>query len=318
MTDALRRACVLLVAVPGCTASAPGPPPPLPPHCFAFAVFGDGPYRWWETGRFDRLIEDVNRTELAWFVHLGDIFWYPCSDEHYHEALAALNTIQHPVVYTPGDNEWADCGEVVAGNFEPQERLRSLRSIFFSRPGRTLGACPMRVASQAESPRYSEFVENVRWVRGGFVFITVHVLLTPPEAETDEVALRRSGAAIAWMDSAFALARRDSLSGVVIAMQGDPGLDYHRHVPQSFMPFVARMEEQTRRFAGQVLLIHGDSHLQRFDQPLKDENGVAAPNFQRLETFGSPDIGWVRVVVDSVAGRIVACEPRKMSGWGTR
>jgi hypothetical protein len=35
-------------------------------------------------------------------------------------------------------------------------------------------------------------------------------------------------------------------------------------------------------------------------------------NFTRLETFGSPDIGWVRVVVDTVAGRVVEFEPRLM------
>lgn len=315
----MQRFFVLLLVLCGCSAKAPDAPPrPLPPNSFAFAVYGDGPYRTWEVGRFKRMIEDVNRSELAWFVHVGDMFWYPCSDAHYRESLVALNSIQHPVVYTPGDNEWADCGEVMAGNKDPQERLRMLRSVFFAKPGRSIGACPMRVDTQAENPTYSEFVENQRWVRGGFVFITVHVLLTPPDAETDEQALRRGGAAIAWMDDAFTIARRDSLSGVMIAMQGDPGLDYRRHVPQSFMPFIARMEEQTRSFHGQVVLIHGDSHLQRFDQPLKDENGVPAPNFSRIEAFGSPNIGWVRVVVDSVAGKIVEVEPRKMRGWGAR
>src|SRR5688572_32633 len=309
----------LFALLSGCSASAPDSPPgPLPPNSFAFAVFGDGPYRSWEVGRFEKLIDDVNAAELAWFIHVGDIFWYPCSDANYHKTLDMLNTIQHPIVYTPGDNEWADCGEMIAGKHDPQERLRFLRSVFFARPGRTIGACPMRVTSQAETPTYSEFVENVRWVRGGFMFITVHVLLTPPEAETDEQALRRGGAAIAWMDDAFAIARRDSLSGIMIAMQGDPGLNYHRHIPQSFMPFIARLEEQTRGFAGQVVLIHGDSHMQRVDQPLKNEDGVPAPNFWRIESYGSPDIGWVRVVVDSVAGKIVSVEPRKMQGFGTR
>jgi hypothetical protein len=316
----MRRCFILLLVLCGCSAAkAPdAPPPPLPPNSFAFAVFGDGPYRSWETGRFKKMIQDVNRTELEWFLHVGDMFWYPCSDKNYRQSLDALNTIEHPVVYTPGDNEWADCGEVIAGNRDPQERLRMLRSVFFARPDRSIGACPMRVATQAEHPTFSEFVENQRWVRGGFVFITVHVLLTPPDAETDEQALRRAGAAIAWMNEAFDIARRDSLSGVMIAMQGDPGLNYHRRVPQSFMPFIARMEEQTRSFSGQVVLIHGDSHLQRYDQPLKDENGVPAPNFSRIESFGAPNIGWVRVVVDSVAGKIVAVEPRKMRGWGTR
>jgi hypothetical protein len=297
---------------------AGGAPGAASAHAFAFAVFGDGPYRSWETGRFKQMIRDVNRARLAWFLHVGDMFWYPCSDAKYQEALARLNTIEHAVVYTPGDNEWADCGERIAGGFDPQDRLRTLRRLFFARPGWSIGACPMRVTSQAETPHFSEFVENARWVRGGFVFITVHVVQTPPEAETDEVALRRGGAAIAWMDSAFVIARRDSLHGVVIAMQGDPGLYYRPKVPQSFMPFIARLREQTRRFDGQVLLVHGDAHQYRFDQPLTDENGATIPNFWRVEAFGSPDIGWVRVAIDSVAGKILWCEPRKMSGWGTR
>lgn len=296
-------------------AQPPGAPAPLPPHSFAFAVFGDGPYRSWEVARFHRVIEDVNRTDLAWFLHVGDIFWYPCSDENYRETLAKLNTIQLPVVYTPGDNEWADCGDVIAGNFDPRDRLRVLRATFFPEPGRTLGARPMHVTSQAENPELSEFVENVRWVKGGFVFITVHMLLTPDPAETDAESLRRTGAAILWLDEAFAMARADSLHGVVVAMQGDPGLNYSRRVPGSFLPFIIRLEEQTRSFAGPVVLIHGDSHMQRFDQPLKDEQGVPVPNFWRIETFGSPEIGWVRVVLDSVAGKIVDVEPRKMPRW---
>lgn len=64
-----------------------------------------------------------------------------------------------------------------------------------------------------------------------------------------------------------------------------------------------------------MLLIHGDSHTHRVDHPFLDEHGVPYPNFTRLETFGSPDIGWVRVVVDTLAGRIARVEPRLIRGW---
>jgi hypothetical protein len=33
-------------------------------------------------------------------------------------------------------------------------------------------------------------------------------------------------------------------------------------------------------------------------------------NFTRIETFGSPDVGWVRIVVDTVNGRVARVEPR--------
>lgn len=81
----------------------------------------------------------------------------------------------------------------------------------------------------------------------------------------------------------------------------------------------ARSEAQPDRYPrerpGPVLLIHGDSHHQRVDQPLKDDVGRTYENFTRLKTFGFPDTGWIRVVVDTVAGRFVEFEPRVMRGW---
>jgi hypothetical protein len=64
-----------------------------------------------------------------------------------------------------------------------------------------------------------------------------------------------------------------------------------------------------------VLLVHGDTHDQRVDQPLVDASGRPYPNFTRLETFGSPRIGWVRVVIDTVSGRFARYEPRLVRGW---
>lgn len=64
-----------------------------------------------------------------------------------------------------------------------------------------------------------------------------------------------------------------------------------------------------------MLLIHGDTHEYTVDHPLRRAGtGEALENFTGLETYGSPDIGWVRVVVDSVAGRVVEFEPRLMRG----
>jgi hypothetical protein len=71
-----------------------------------------------------------------------------------------------------------------------------------------------------------------------------------------------------------------------------------------------------RAFQGEVLLIHGDSHEFIVDHPLVDpQSGRTFANFTRLETFGSPDIGWIRVVVDSMRGRIVDYQPRSTSRW---
>ncbi|HEX9886061.1 MAG TPA: hypothetical protein VGA70_06215 [Longimicrobiales bacterium] len=266
----------------------------------------------------------MNRSDLAWFLHVGDILWYPCSDVEYRARLRALNAIRHPVVYTPGDNEWTDCHEPIAGEYEPLDRLRSLRAIFFPEPGRTFGGSPMEVESQAADSAFAEFVENVRWTRGGFVFATLHLVgsgnATEPFAGRteahDQAVARRTEAAEAWMEQAFDVAERDAAKGIVLALHASMW-DGGRPQPYpEFRGFVRRLAERVAAFPGEVLLVHGDDHTYIVDHPLEDpESGRPLDNFARIETFGSSDIGWVRVVLDSVAGRVVGTEPRLMPGW---
>ncbi len=297
-------------------ACAPAQPRPLPPNTFAFAVFGDGPYRGLERVAFARLIDDVNRTDVEWLLHVGDILSGSCSNDRLDGMLQQLNTIRHPVIYTPGDNEWTDCHR---RSFQPLERLQRIRETFFRDPTRSIAGAAMAVESQSADPAWREFVENVRWRRGGFLFVTTHIVgslngmrrFEGRSAADDSAVVRRTAAAIAWIDSAFAIANRDSLSGVVIALHANPR--FHRRDSTAFQPFVKRVAEQTAAFGGQVLAIHGDTHEYTVDHPLV-RTGTSAPleNFTRLETFGSPDIGWVRVVVDSVAGKFVEFEPRRI------
>jgi hypothetical protein len=176
----------------------------------------------------------------------------------------------------------------------------------------------MPVEPQSANPAWNEFVENVRWRRGGFLFVTAHMVgswngtsrFRGRTAADDSAVVRRTAAALDWIATAFVIAKADSLRGVVIAIHGDPHFDSRRdHNP--YASFLSRLSELTSAYRGQVLLIHGDSHEYTLDHPL-ERGGRVLANFTRLETFGSPDIGWVKVVVDSVAGRIVEVEPRLM------
>ncbi len=302
-------------------ACAPPAPAPLPPNTFAFGVFGDAPYRSWELGRVKRLIDDANNAQLQWLLHVGDLLWYPCSDAALGDRLQLMSTVRSPVVYTPGDNEWADCHEEIAGRFQPLDRLQRIRRTFFAQPRQSLGGHSMPVESQSENAAWSEFVENARWRFGGFLFVTIHMVgssnaLEPFPGRTpadDAEVARRTEAALDWLDAAFAVATSDSLAGVIVAMHGDPGLGRPREVRRGYERLIDRLVHRVSSFSGSVLLIHGDSHTYRVDQPLR-RRGTAdvLANFSRLVTFGSPDVGWVRVVVDSVAGRIVGYEPRVM------
>lgn len=296
------------------------PSPPLPPGSFAFGVFGDGPYDPSEQGRFRRVLDDVSRADVRWLIHVGDIQWYPCSDESYTARLSDLNSVDHAVIYTPGDNEWTDCWQRRPGRYDPLDRLATIRRIFFAKPGRSLGGQPMELESQAADSTFHEFVENTRWSRGGFVFATIHIVGSSNGLEqfpgrtsaNDTEVERRTQAAITWLDGTFARARQISAKGVVLALHADMGIESVRERRAGYDRFLAALEKNVAGFQRPVLLIHGDSHVERVDHPLKDAGGRVYGNFTRLETFGSPDIGWVRVVVDTVAGRITTYELRLM------
>src|SRR5262245_34671002 len=117
----------------------PEPPTPTPPGTWTFAVMGDAPYYWWEELKFRLVLRELDANDLNFIVHVGDVFWRPCSDEHYREALGWLDGQRHPLIYTPGDNETFDCWEPGSGGYRPQDRFAAVRRIFFSHPARSLG-----------------------------------------------------------------------------------------------------------------------------------------------------------------------------------
>ena len=309
-----------LLAGPGCELP---PSDPLPPGTFAFGVFGDGPYYPWEQRPYRRLLRDVAASDAAWLIHVGDILWHPCSDEAFRARRAELDALPLPVIYTPGDNEWMDCYEPGAGAYDPLDRLASLRRTFFAEPGRSLGVRALPLVSQAGDPDFSDFPENVRWERGGFVFATLHMIgssngrepFPGRSAAHDRALERRTDAALDWLGESFAVAAESGARGVVLAMHGNVGLDRAREPRLGYDRFLDGLEAQVAAFPGTVLLVHGDSHTQRLDRPLVGPDGAPFANFTRLETFGSPDIGWVRVVLDTVSGQVASVEPRRMRGW---
>jgi hypothetical protein len=287
--------------------SGPPPPTPNPPGSFSFAALGDAPYYVWEDMRYRLVLQDLEAHDLAWVLHVGDIFWHPCTDRFYSRSLDWFNGLRHPVIYTPGDNEWLDCWEPGSGGFAPRDRLDRIRQMFFGEPTRSLGGTALSLASQGNREVFPEFVENVRWAHGGFVLFTVHLVgrindLAPSaeRAWAGDAAKRRTDAAAAWVREAFAEARARNASGVVLGFHGNPAFeqppgDSHR---QGFEPFLTVLEEEVERFPKPVLAVHGDGHVYTVDHPLvRRTTGRRLDHFTRLQVPGSPEVGWVRVVV---------------------
>lgn len=312
------------------------------------AVIGDWPYNDLLLNNANLLVDSVNADRsVRRVIHVGDIHSgnQPCTSAGILPPIATSNPgwnqtvfqrfqqFHAPVVYTPGDNEWTDCHkskEKASG--DPLKELASVRGLFFSRPGITLGLNEMDVFSQAKYfdpgfPNDALYVENVMWQEARVVFVTLNVpgsnngtLLwsapfANPAAQAAEVA-NRSAANIRWLDAAFSLAQRRNARAVVIGLQADMW-DPTAAVPggdglSAYTPFVKRLADLTTRFGRPVLLLNGDTHLFASDQPLAiptSATGVihgtqAVPNLTRVTVQGSTNAPaeWLRLVID-VTGR---------------
>ena len=147
----IAAAILITVAAVFLFTRTPEEPTPNPPGSFSFAVLGDAPYYPWEDRQFRLVLRSLDAHDLSWVVHVGDIFWRPCTDELYLRQLEWFNGLRHPVVYTPGDNEWTDCWEPGSGGFAPRDRLDRIRQIFFEDPTRSLGRTTLPLSFSSRS-----------------------------------------------------------------------------------------------------------------------------------------------------------------------
>jgi hypothetical protein len=71
---------------------------------------------------------------------------------------------------------------------------------------------------------------------------------------------------------------------------------------------MSKLVEQTEQYTGQVLFVHGDTHFFKLDKPMYSPTKLL-PNFTRLQTFGSPSLHWVRVVVEPASANVFTVHP---------
>ena len=307
MTPYARALAVLFCCLlPACAAAQRGTAPPQPEPAFVFAALGDTPYAPDEEARFLWLLADINRANPAFVVHVGDFKsgWSECSDDLYRQRLEWLEYSRHPFVFVPGDNDWTDCWRGPAGGYRPTERLEKLRELFFAQP-RSLGQRTIDLAQQGRGGLAHPYPEHARWTHQRVLFVTLNVPGGDNNLTRDRAEFRaRDAAARGWLRDAFRLARAQGLAGVVIMMQANP---WAAAGPRraGYAPLMATLLAETREFSGEVLLIHGDTHRYRFDQPLIDpETQRRVANFTRIEVFGSPTMNWVKVSVTESRGRV--------------
>jgi hypothetical protein len=285
---------------------------------FTFALVGDLGYSPEEEPWVDNVFADLNRdTSLAFVVHVGDLSAprFGCLNELRARRLAQFRASAHPLVYTPGDNDWTDCHEPAVKGGDPLERLANLRTVFFV-GDQTLGqrTLPLTRQSQSEDSGMAKYRENARWDLGGVTFVTLHVvgsnngLGRTPEGDAEHV--ERNKANIAWLKQGFAHAKVNNSRAIMILQQANifpelPPFPDKLKDPSGYTDLREQLQKEAVAFGKPVVLVHGDSHFFRIDKPLSPmrERGkpvtTALEYFTRLETFGSPYHHWVHVTVEA-------------------
>ena len=274
---------------------------------YDFAIIGDLPYNAFERRQLPALLSEIERGANRFVVHVGDIKAGSarCDDATLQEAQRLLDGSPLPLIYTPGDNEWADCHRKAAGGFEPLERLEALRRLFFASP-QSLGRQTFPVARQSAEPGFEDFVENQRWQHGPVLFLTIHIVggnnaLRPRQAGSAQHAFRtRERANLAWLAAGFKEALAARLGAVVVFIHGNPRLEQYRNGKREngYTTFLQQLDEASRSFPGQVVLVHGDTHKQSIElAPVNARPSARASRVTRIETHGHPFMGWVQVSV---------------------
>jgi hypothetical protein len=303
------------------------------------AVYGDAPYGTTPTDTSETLatpafIQAINsQSDIGLVLHVGDIHSGKqfCTLSYDGTIFELWRKYQRPLVYTPGDNEWADChkytspaapgeggglydsglGQIVfdtdaRGNLvdyqggNPIANLAKIRSIFFPQVGKALGGGNKDVLSQAQAfdpahPTDAQYVENVMWEQSGVLFVTLNlpggsnddkdIWYKTPTISADQTTERnnRRAANIRWLDAAFARASADHAKAIVIQEQADMwDLDGKAtsHITE-YELYINDIVEHANPssviytpFTNPILLLDGDSHIYRSDNPLMPSSGT--------------------------------------------
>lgn len=297
---------------------------------FDIALIGDMPYGSALEPKFERVIADINRQAVDFTIHIGDTKSGStrCDNAHYGKAANWFNSFDTGLIYTPGDNEWADCLRTNNGAYDPLDRLSLVRKTYFG-SNQSLGRRPVTVVRQSEDPKYALYVENAMLVKGPVVFGTIHAIgsnnnleyklakgAANPFYDNDREFTARNEANVAWLRKIFATAKQNKSLGILLAMQANIFEGFFEtgtgSTRSGFEEFVKVLRHETNAFAGEVVLVSGDSHYMRVDKPLTslfpacttasgdckafdadlDARGARVINFTRVEVPGSADVHW--------------------------
>jgi len=304
---------------------------------YYFDVIGDTVYSTGAIRPFNKLVKNViNKEKTKFVVHIGDTqnqfkaYPPPVSSLNaygdpisYWDANGFMETrkdlfkIKHPLIITPGDNDWADT--IASGNPDPIKTLEDFRKVLVV-PKNTY--FPFKVVSQPEEfPQFSQYVENKRWIIGNVVYVTIHTIsgangLTSPNQQIVDESVVRIQADLAWLRASFDLMHRKCLDGLVIMTQtSGASIDtqFQRTGNLGFDEIMTYLYDEAigRSSNKQILYIYGDFHQPNMSWPFRKPICLNQPpvfdyifreqplsNFTAIEVPGWITLGRIRIEVD--------------------
>lgn len=281
---------------------------------FSIIAFGDMPYVLPDDyARFENLIKAVNNERQIFNVHVGDIKAGKtvCSDEYFKKIYGYFEEFKKPLIYTPGDNEWTDCGSTAAGAYDPEERLDVVRKIFF-KTNTSLGKEKIVLTAQAENTSFAKFVENKRWFFNRVAFGTVHLVgsnnnFLPNSKDLNKEFYERDQANIAWLNEIFSDAKKKNSAGIILFTQAD--MFHPDKGVIGFENVLRALRRLVIDFKKPVVLVNGDSHQFLIDKPFIDAiTKKSFNNFTRIQVFGEADINAVKINVNPASSNFFQVE----------
>jgi hypothetical protein len=309
------KSCLLCIGVVGLALTLFANISPAQEQGFSFLATGDLPYSEAQDAGYRQLLRQSENEDFAFLMHVGDFKAQsqPCSDENFTKIRDLFKTYPKPIVYTPGDNEWTDCHGVGA---DPIERLAKVRALFFQ-DKTTLRLEELGVTFQSSAPKYSRYVENFRFSKGGVLFVVAHVVgSNNNRRETNPAAMEehklRVEANQVFLRESFAEAVNTQAKAVALVIHANP--DFETGKKNGFQDFRATLRDLLATYDKPVVCIHGDTHYYRIDKPFKNKDKKTFLKFTRMEVFGSPNVAGVVVTVDPTDPLVFSYRPYYLNG----
>lgn len=314
---ALMLPLLAAAAVAGAAPRGGSPQATSKPEIIRVALIADIPQWPAAEDNLTALLDDFAERRLNLVVHAGGIKGdtEPCSDAILASRLRVLEQSPLPLVYVPGETDWAECQQPTNGKFDAVERLNRLRELFFPEDA-TLGRRQQAVVRQSDQAMFRSFRENVRIGLGNVLLVGLNLPgdnnhYRSEGGRNGEFEDRRE-ANRQWLARAFSVAKQREMAGIVLVAHGDPQfgngwekrgkptlLDgfMGRRQRDGFLEFKRQLRELVGKFRGQVLLVHTGLNGFGTDKPLRDPAGKTMPNFSRVSLPAGSVAQWTELII---------------------